>query len=242
MAEREQVLLEQGFVLHQRPYRNTSQLLECVTARHGRVGIVAQGSRRAVSRQRALLQAFVPVKLSWLRRGDLGRLTGVEPAGSSFELADQRLLAGYYCNELLLRLMARGDPNGEIFSCYSRCLAQLAFGPSTGRALRIFELELLEALGYGLELAVEAASGAPLEASGRYVYEIEHGLRRTDRESADADVYMGRELVALRERALDDDASLRAAQRLLGGVLKTYLGDRPLRSRAVLQDIVARGL
>jgi DNA repair protein RecO (recombination protein O) len=242
MAEREQVLLEQGFVLHQRPYRNTSQLLECVTAGHGRVGIVAQGSRSSPTRQRALLQPFAPLKLSWLRRGELGRLTGVEAAGPSFELADQRLLAGYYCNELLLRLMARGDPNAEIFSCYSRCLVQLAAGASVGRTLRIFELDLLQALGYGLELGADTTSGAPLRADAHYVYEVEHGPRPTDRESADADVYSGRELMALRDRELDDETSLRAAQRLLGRVLRTYLGDRPLRSRAVLQDIVARGL
>jgi hypothetical protein len=35
---------------------------------------------------------------------------------------------------------------------------------------------------------------------------------------------------------------LRAAQRLLGRVLKAYLGERPLQSRLVLQDIVRRGL
>ena len=43
MAEREQVLLEHAFVLHQRPYRDSSQLLECMTATHGRMGLVARG-------------------------------------------------------------------------------------------------------------------------------------------------------------------------------------------------------
>ena len=64
MSEREQVLLEPAFVLHQRPYRNTSQLLECVTASHGRVGLVARGSRGSRGGQRALLQPFVPLRLS----------------------------------------------------------------------------------------------------------------------------------------------------------------------------------
>ncbi len=59
---------------------------------------------------------------------------------------------------------------------------------------------------------------------------------------SDADVYPGRDLLALRDRALDDDASLRTAQRLLGRVLKAHLGERPLQSRLVLQDIVSRGL
>ena len=115
MAEREQVLLERGFVLHQRPYRDSSQLLECMTAAHGRMGLVARGSRRAATGQRALLQPFVPLKLSWIRRGDLGRLTHVEADGPSYSLEGHRLLAGFYANELLLRLTARGDPNPRRF-------------------------------------------------------------------------------------------------------------------------------
>jgi len=242
MAEREQVLLEHGFVLHQRPYRDSSQLLECMTATHGRMGLVARGSRRAATRQRALLQPFVPLKLSWIRRGDLGRLTNVEAVGPSWSLEGQRLLAGFYANELLLRLLARGDPNGDAFSCYSRCLAQLGEAANVARTLRIFELELLQALGYGLELDGDSTSGEPLRADVSYVYELEQGLRRTDIADPDADLYPGRDLIALRERTLDDDGSLRTAQRLLGRALKSHLGDRPLKTRLVLQDIVSRGL
>ena len=242
MTEREQVLLEPAFVLHQRPYRNTSQLLECMTANHGRVGLVARGSRRTGSGQRALLQPFVPLRLSWLRRGDLGRLTHVEAAGLSYDLVAQRLLGGYYANELLLRLTARGDPNAEIFSCYSRCLAELAETRVVARPLRVFELGLLQALGVGIELASDSASGEPLQPERRYVFELEQGLRRAADADVDADLYTGRDLIALRECRLEDDGSLRAAQRLLGRVLRAHLGERPLQSRLVLQDIVSRGL
>ena len=242
MAEREQVLLEPGFVLHQRPYRNTSQLLECVTANHGRVGLVARGSRRAGSGQRALLQPFVPLRLSWLRRGDLGRLTQVEAAGASYPLAAQRLLGGYYANELLLRLTARSDPNAEIFSCYSRCLAELAGGAHVARTMRIFEMRLLQALGYGLELDADAGTGEPLHADRSYAFEAEHGLHVASADDPDAELFSGRDLISLREESLDDDDSLRAAQRLLAHVLRVYLGERPLKSRLVLQDVVRRGL
>jgi DNA repair protein RecO (recombination protein O) len=242
VSEREQVLLEHGFVLHQRPYRDSSQLLECVTVGHGRMGLVARGSRRAGTRQRAFLQPFVPLKLSWIRRGELGRLTHVEADGASRALEGQRLLAGFYANELLLRLTARGDPNSQVFSCYSRCLAQLAEAPSVPRTLRVFELDLLRALGYGLELDHESATGKPLHADSRYVYELEQGFRRAEAEDADADLYPGRDLVALRDGKLDDDSSLRTAQRLLGRALRAHLGERPLNSRLVLQDIVSRGL
>jgi DNA repair protein RecO (recombination protein O) len=242
MAEREQVLLDRCFVLHQRPYRETSQLLECLTETHGRMGLVARGSRRAGSRQRALLQPFAPLKLSWVRRGELGRLTHVEADGPAHALEGQPLLAGYYASEVLLKLTARGDPNAAVFSCYSRCLAQLEQTQKVARTLRIFELELLSALGYGLELESDATTGEPLRADSSYVFELEHGFRRADVADSDADVYSGRDLIALEQRSLDDEASLRTAQRLLGRALKAHLGDRPLKSRLVLQDIVSRGL
>ncbi len=242
MAEREQVLLEHGFVLHQRPYRESSQLLECVTVAHGRIGLVARGSRRAGNRQRALLQPFMPLRFSWIRRGDLGRLIHVEPEAASYVLEGQRLLAGFYANELVLRLTARGDPNHEVFSCYSRCLAELAGVTTLARTLRIFELDLLGALGYGLELTGDSATGEPLREDTRYVYELERGFRRVENADADTDSYSGRDLFSLRDRILDDENSVRTAQRLLGRVLRVHLGDRPLQSRLVLQDIVSRGL
>ena len=45
-----------------------------------------------------------------------------------------------------------GDPNAPVYSCYSRCLADLAGRSGTSRALRLFELRLLEGLGYGIGL------------------------------------------------------------------------------------------
>ena len=97
-----------GSSLHQRAYLNTSQLIECLTEHHGVVGLVAQGSRRRSSGRRAVLQPFSPLRLSWTRRTELGRLTGVEAAGPALGLQGDNLFAGFYVNELVLRLIARG--------------------------------------------------------------------------------------------------------------------------------------
>jgi DNA repair protein RecO (recombination protein O) len=238
MSEREEVLLERGFVLHQRPFRNTSQLLDCLTAGFGRVGLVAQGSRRSQSGRRAALQPFVPVRLSWVRRGELGRLTDVEAESHAFDLVGQRLLAAYYANELVMRLSMRGDPNADVFACYYECLIDLAARTSVARTLRLFEMSLLRAIGYGLELECDVVSGDPLIPERRYAFEFERGLIADDSGTAGAHVYRGRDLISLGSRLLDDPDSLRAARRLLGGVLHRYLGDRPLKTSAVLKDVL----
>lgn len=241
MSEREEVLLEPAFVLHSRPFRNTSLILECLTQNRGRVGLVARGVRDARGRQRSLLQPFVPLRVSWVRRGELGSLTGVDSGPGSAALEGQALLAGFYVNELVLRLMARDDANADVYSCYSACLAGLQRDARTARTLRLFELDLLQALGYGLGLDTEADSGAALVPDRRYRFEIEAGPRPERGDAADDGSYWGRELMSLRDRQLEDAESQRAAKRLLDSVLAVYLGERPLNTRAVLYDIVEKG-
>jgi DNA repair protein RecO (recombination protein O) len=241
MSEREEVLLEPAFVLHQRPYANTSRIIDCLTPTRGRVGLVARGSRRLSSEQRALLQPFVGLRVSWLRRGELGRLTYVEAATATHELTGDDLLAGFYMNELVLRLLARGDANAEVFSCYSACLQELGARAGTARTLRLFELSLLRALGYGLELAHDFQSGEPLREEWTYVFEPDSGPRRASVETA-SESFRGKDLISLRERMLADAESLRAAKVLLGRALAVHLGSRPLKTRSVLKAIIDRGL
>lgn len=241
MSERQAINLEHGFILHQRPFKNTSQLVDVLTAEHGRIGLVAHGSRRK-SGNRAHLQPFVPVRVSWVRRGELGRLTHIEPDSKPFDLSSERLLAAFYVNELVLRMLARDDPNVDVYSCYSQCLKALAEQAEVARCLRLFELGFLNALGYGLDLERDTRTGGPIEPDGRYVFEFETGARAIASGDDERAAYWGRELISLRSRRLDDRDSLRAARHLLERVLNAYLGERPLRSRTVLRDIVDRGL
>lgn len=239
MSDREEVLLERGYILHQRPYRNTSLIVDCLTECYGRQSLVAQGARRSTSRQSAVLQPFRLVRLSWIRRGELGRLTHVEADADSLDIRGDALLAAFYLNELLLRLVPSGDHNDEIISCYSSCLDQLAETRNAARALRLFELELLEALGYRLDLDHDCRTGKPIEPECDYVFEHEGGLT-VSTTHAKMDTFPGTHLIALREHRLDEAASLSSAKRLLGGILKLHLGSRPLKTRQVMRDIFDR--
>lgn len=241
MSERVEVLLEPGFVLHQRAYRNTSLIVDCLTASHGRQSLVARGARRADSRQRALLQSFQPLRLSWVARGELGSLTLAEAAAPAHELGGAGLMAGFYLNELLLRLVPRGDRSERILGCYSSCLVRLAAGGNAAQALRLFELELLEALGYRVDLETDCRTGEPIAPDRHYTFEHEGGLTASG-EHTTMECFSGRHLIALREHRLDDSESLRAARELLGGILRRHLGERPLKVRLVLREIHERGL
>ncbi|HUF73102.1 MAG TPA: DNA repair protein RecO [Gammaproteobacteria bacterium] len=241
MSERQEVLLERGYVLHQRPYRNTSLLVDCLTARHGRQTLVAQGARRPGSRQAAALQPFRPALFSWISRGELGRLTYVEAVAGGRALAGDMLIAAFYLNELLLRLVPSGDQSDAILSCYSSCLDRLAETCDATRPLRLFELELLEALGYRVDLEQDFRTGEPIAPDCDYVFEHENGLTASNAGTT-MEVFSGRHLISLREHRLDDSGSLGTARRLLGGILSFHLGGRPLKTRRVMREIVDRKL
>lgn len=230
-------VLEPAFVLHARPYRETSLLLEVFSRGFGRTGLVARGARGRQSQRRALLQPFRPLLLSWRQRGDLGTLTSVEPAGAAGLPGGRVLFAAFYMNELLLRLLQRGEPHPELFDAYVEALSGLAGQAKVAPALRCFEKRVLEGLGYGLLLDQEAGSGRPVVADVTYRYHLEYGPERCGPDATGELVLRGTSLLALHREELDDAPALADARRLLRAALSLYLGRRGLRTREVLQDL-----
>ena len=78
------VELDAVFVLHHRPWRDTSRMLDVFTREHGRLMLFARGVRGPRSRSASLLQPFVPLLASWTGSGETAQLTQVEaaPGGS----------------------------------------------------------------------------------------------------------------------------------------------------------------
>src|SRR5438270_11622811 len=136
-----------AFVLHTYPYRETSLIVEALTADHGRVAMVARGAKRPRSELRGVLQAFQPLTLSWSGVGELKTLMKAEWQGGLPLVGGAALLCGFYLNELLLRLLPREDPHPQLYRDYEAALGVLAGSAELAPALRRFELKLLSELG-----------------------------------------------------------------------------------------------
>ena len=230
------VQLQPGYVLHHRPFRDTSQILDILTQDHGRIAVVARGSRGSRSRLAGLLRPFSPLRVSWVARSDLGTLTGAEAAGGPPDLRGDALLSAYYVNELMLFFLHRDDPQPEIFSLYADTVAALASGAGMAAILREFELELLGLLGYAVSLDQEAGTHEDVVADRYYDYRVEQGPVRVERDSGPL-VFRGETLRAIGARKFDDEDVLRAASRLLREVIAYHLGGKELQSRKVLREV-----
>ena len=233
MNKLERVNLEPALILHARPWRDTSLLVEAFSHCHGRLGLVARGARRPKSRMRGLLQPFVPLLLSWRGKGELVTLTGVEPEPecSAAPLAGSATLVGFYVNELLLRFLHRHDPEPTLFAHYREALDGIADADNPEPVLRIFEKRLLQAVGYAPELEREAGSGVAIEPEGRYRYTSDSGPERCSSDSCSGVCVSGATLLALARERLTDRRALREAKHLMRWLIDDRSGGRMLASR-----------
>ncbi len=226
-----------GVVLHTTAWRETSLIVEVFTRDYGRMALVARGAKRPTSQYRGMLAPFAPLALSWSGRNDIKNLVRVEWVGGLAPLRGKALLAAFYANELLVRLLARADPHERLFASYLDLLASLG-AERLDAALRTFELDLLREVGYAVPLD-RSTDGEPIDAKTQYVFRAESGAHRT-RSGAGEDPgerVSGATLLAM---ALGDfrDAGVAAeAKVLLRYLIRYHLDGKPLNTRRILRDL-----
>lgn len=223
---------EIAYLLHRRSYRETSLLLDVLTREHGRIALLGKGIRRRKSQQAALMWPFIPLVISWAGRGELPVLTQVERDGCGGIGMTSRLSCALYLNELIMHLLPVADPHPGVFDLYRSVLLHLASGDEPAPMLRLFELGLLDEIGYGLVLDREIASGAPIHPERYYDYRLEAGPVVSE---ATTGTYRGSTLLALGLRRLDVDTANGEAKHLMRRVISHHLAGRPVRSRELFR-------
>lgn len=233
-----------GWVLHRRPWRESSLIIELFSRDHGRVALIARAARSARSPWRGLAEPFAPLSVSWARRGELGTLSGLETSGPRCELSGRSLYCGLYVNELLMRLIERDDPHDGLFDAYERALTGLVDQQEPAALLlRRFELELLTAMGVAPDFNVDALSSKPIRPEGRYHLQPETGLVAVDRPGPAAPatspphVFSGHAIQALAAGVSADRQTAREMRELMRVLIDHQLGGRPLASRRLLLSL-----
>jgi DNA repair protein RecO (recombination protein O) len=226
---------EQAFVLHARPFSESSLVLDVFTPGHGRLGLLAKGSRRPGSRMRGLLKPFQPLLIGWSGRGDLPVLTVAENDGECAPLKGTALYCGFYLNELLMRLLHRHDPHEALYRHYRTALFGLQPSSTNEAVLRVFEKQILRELGYGLVLERDVPGNAAVKPELSYLYVPDRGPMHVDETHSSASVdgirISGSTLLALAGENLETADHLREAKRLMRTALARHLGEKPLHSR-----------
>lgn len=228
--------LQPAYVLTRRPYSNTSLIVELFTLDFGRIAAISKGARGQAGKRGGFLQSFTPLELSWSGRGEVKTLTKVEAKGPCLLTRGRSLYCGFYLNELLSLLVGREDPHGELFAHYALTLGALSGGDELEPLLRRFEVELLNHIGFGVQLGFSAA-GDPVEPCRRYHFAIEQGPIV----ASDGGGVLGETLLALAGVCEFNRTSIVESRQLMRRVLNHYLGGRPLKSRELFRSLYGGG-
>ena len=225
------VPLNPCYILHQRSYRESSLIIDVFSREYGKLVLVSKGAKRPKSRVRALIQSHQRLYIAWSGKGDMGTLTAIETGGESLNINGRQMMAAFYLDELLMRLLHRHEGHPELFDAYERCLKQLGGGESEQAAIRAFEVQLLKSLGYGLVLDHDADTGAKIDPEKEYYYRINYGPVVVPPQEMNYIKISGKALNALDGNRYGEEDSMKEAKVLIQYILKSHLGPKPLASR-----------
>jgi DNA repair protein RecO (recombination protein O) len=237
-----------AFVLHRWDWSESSLIVDLFVREAGRVAVAAKGAKRPTSNLRAVLMPFQRIQVTFARArdetaSDIHNLRSAEWGGGAPIGGGEAMLAGFYLNELLMKLLARDDPHSALWDAYAATLPHLGGGEEAA-ALRAFELVLLAETGHLPDLSCLTATQQPMDSVRRYALHPELGL--VEAPAADDASLPGTALVALHVAcAARDLDALRAAcapveaalRRHLRRMLAYHLGAAPLRTREVVRAL-----
>lgn len=152
---------DEGAVLSMRPHGESAAIIEVFTRAHGRhAGVVRGGASRKMA---AVLQPGSQVAVVWKARleGHIGAFS-VEPIRSrAAVLSDRLALAALSATCALLRCaLAEREPHAALWQSSMALLDALAEGGDWAARYLRWEVQMLEEVGFGLELSHCAVTGS----------------------------------------------------------------------------------
>ncbi len=216
---------ELGYILHSRPYRETSVILDVFTKQHGRIHLVGRGLRKSPSKNTHSAELFTLYEFAWKSfHSELYTLTGIEAAGTGIHLfSSYQLCCCLYLNELLLRVLQREDAHIELFLTYQTALNNIYHKTDKPIEfhLRVFEKKLLESLGYGICFN-------HINREEYYVFQSSKGFVPVS--SSIKDSISGKSLKAFADNiVLSQDKHI--LKKIMRNALVSLIGEKPLKTR-----------
>ncbi len=222
-----------GYVLHSRPYRETSLLVDIFSQNYGRFSLVAKGiKRKSAQSQRAILQPFTLLNIEFSGRTDLKTLCHAETIGILKRLDGRAVACGYYINELITRAIQEWQENPALFNQYHHAINSLVSDNPLSAVLRSFEVALLTELGIAPDWSLDIA-GNPIKANQDYFYNLEHGFEPVVQSNTIEHThkcFAGAAIIALGSGHFSDSQE-KNCQQITQMLLRQIIGQKPLESR-----------
>ena len=218
-----------GYLIHHRKYREKSHIVHLFTQEYGRVdGILRQTPP----------PQYQTIRLQATGKSELKNFTKLEILNQPVFFHGDAFFAGFYLNEIVLRLCPLEEAMPQTFEQYQLTLLQLQQLASHKQAslflrqiLRQFEHVLLQELGYAIDFSVDA-NQQEISPFQQYQFQLNDGFLPVSR--ASRSTLEGALITSMQSYEDGQDFSheqLQLLGKLYRQMISSLLGDRPLKSR-----------
>lgn len=173
--------LELCFLVHTRKYTDSKNIVTLLTQHQGLIS----GVLRVQKRKKMIINppVFCPLHISWIGKSGLKTISYWESTNKPLNLLGSSLFCAIYINEIVARLLHEEESNSDMFTLYSSALHQLSRSDGKQlvqeKVLRVFELSMLRALGFEINLYTDV-EGSKIDAKNvnYYVYDPQLGFTK----------------------------------------------------------------
>jgi len=225
-----------AYILHTRPFKETSLLIDLFSREQGRFSVLAKGVKRKSSQaQRAILQSFNLLTIEYTGRSELKTLCHSELVCDSINLPHRALACGYYINELLSRSLQEWQEFNQLFQIYDDSIKALHTSEDFAPILRSFEVCLLDELGVAPQWDIDI-NNVQICADSTYYFVPEQGFElvsNIDKNNIDgmsSKTFTGEAILSLGNQSYNA-RTIKVCQQITQLLLRQIIGDKPLESR-----------
>lgn len=178
MPPAERTLRVDCVILRHSNWGEADRLLSLFTREAGKLRAVAKGARKLRSRKAGHLEPFTHVKLMLARGRDFWIVTQAETIDAFMPIRDDLVRTAYaaYVIELLDRFTYEEGENRALFQLLVETLQRVAGMPDPFIAVRYYEIQLLDLLGFRPQLNNCTACGAEIKPENQYFDVVQGGV------------------------------------------------------------------
>lgn len=177
-----QINTDECFLLHQRPYGETSIISEVFTKKNGKMSLIAKGAKKPKSKFFGYLVPFYKLNITYSGRSELKTLTSIDRNLMDYNnTLSKKSYSLLYINELLIKLLPKDAAQKDLFDLYDNFLNEILSANDLELTLRNFELDLLDMLGYGIDFENEIDNNSSIQKDEKYLFISEKGFKKSEK-------------------------------------------------------------
>ncbi len=219
------------FILHQRKYQESSLLVSIFTRDYGKLSAIIRVNKKQLNLYQPLVKLRGYLTLA-KKDTSLSRFTNIDYIESFYKKAYISLLSLQYINELIYLLLSYTHEEIVLFDKYD-FIVQNIDDENYKYLLRMFEIELLESMGYGIHVDKDTL-GQDIELEGDY-HIVVGGFKLSENQMVNT--VKGRHLIQINKPITSwNDDDLKAISRVVRMNIDYLLAGKELKSRKLLVD------